>query len=224
MHDNDLDPLPATDPAAGAPSSQAQPAASPVRGAGAVPAPRRPPPTRREGRPVRLRTLLAASLLSAVLASSGTAALVMGPLAGPGGSAAAPSASPGAVTASATEAPPSTGTADLTDIVAAVRDSVVTITSEGYSARGFMQIPSTGVGSGIVLTADGYILTNRHVVEGSQSLSVELADGRQFDGHDRQAGERPRSRPDQDRRDRSLAGGHRRLRRARSRPDGDRHR
>jgi serine protease Do len=31
-----------------------------------------------------------------------------------------------------------------------------------------------------VLTADGYILTNEHVVAGSQSISVELADGRQF--------------------------------------------
>jgi serine protease Do len=72
-------------------------------------------------------------------------------------------------------------TADLTDVVAAVRDSVVTITSEGFSSRGFNQIPATGVGSGIVLTGDGYILTNRHVVENSQALTVELADGRQFD-------------------------------------------
>ena len=67
-------------------------------------------------------------------------------------------------------------------MVAAVRDSVVTITSQGVSSRGLLSIPSTGVGSGIVLTSNGYILTNRHVVEGaSQSLSVELADGRQFD-------------------------------------------
>ena len=56
----------------------------------------------------------------------------------------------------------------------------MTITSEGFSSRGFTQIPSTGVGSGIVLTADGYILTNKHVVAGSQSLTVELADGEQF--------------------------------------------
>ena len=69
---------------------------------------------------------------------------------------------------------------DLPAVVAAVRDSVVTITSEGVSARGLVDIPSTGVGSGIVLTADGYILTNKHVVSGSQSLSVELADGEQF--------------------------------------------
>ncbi len=62
-----------------------------------------------------------------------------------------------------------------------MRDSVVTITSEGVSSRGLLSIPSTGVGSGIVLTSHGYILTNRHVVQGSRSLSVELADGRQFD-------------------------------------------
>ena len=56
----------------------------------------------------------------------------------------------------------------------------MTITSEGFSSRGFGQIPSTGVGSGVVLTADGYILTNKHVVAGSQSLTVELSDERQF--------------------------------------------
>ena len=32
----------------------------------------------------------------------------------------------------------------------------------------------------MILTADGYILTNKHVVAGSQSLTVELADGDQF--------------------------------------------
>ena len=66
-----------------------------------------------------------------------------------------------------------------------------------------MQIPSTGVGSGIVLTGDGYILTNRHVVEGSQSLTVELADGRQFDATVVNESERPGPRPDQDRCDRA---------------------
>ena len=77
--------------------------------------------------------------------------------------------------------PPPAQPADLPAVVAAVRDSVVTITSEGASGRRFSQIPSTGVGSGIVLTSDGYILTNRHVIEGSQAITVELADGRQFD-------------------------------------------
>jgi serine protease Do len=130
----------------------------------------------------RMAGVLAASLLSAVLAAGGTAALVTGPLAGSTEPPAATALAPAAVTtgtgsgnASATATEPA-----LTDVVAAVRDSVVTITSEGLSSRGLLSIPSTGVGSGIVLTSNGYILTNRHVVEGGRSLTVELADGRQF--------------------------------------------
>ena len=115
-------------------------------------------------------------LLSATLAAGGTAALVAGPLrpAAPTSPAGAPAVVTSAPGSSAAPAPA------LTDVVAAVRDSVVTITSEGFSSRGFAQIPSSGVGSGVILTADGYILTNKHVVADSQSLTVELDDGRQF--------------------------------------------
>jgi serine protease Do len=85
------------------------------------------------------------------------------------------------VTVASGSNPGATTTPDLPDVVAAVRDSVVTITTEGVSTRGMMNIPSTGVGSGIVLTADGYILTNKHVVAGSRSLSVELANGEEYE-------------------------------------------
>ncbi len=122
-------------------------------------------------------SIVAVALLSAVLAAGGTAALVVGPL-GVGHS--SPSANGAAVTTAAGSSGTNATAPALTDVVAAVRDSVVTITSEGFSSRGFQNIPSTGVGSGIVLTADGYILTNKHVVSGSQSLTVELADGRQL--------------------------------------------
>jgi serine protease Do len=132
-------------------------------------------------RPRGLSAVLAAALLSATLAAGGTAALVTGPLAAPGASTPAASDGPAGVTVAAgsnsTSAP---AEPDLPAVVAAVRESVVTITSEGFSSRGFAAIPSTGVGSGVVLTADGYILTNKHVVAGSQSLTVELADGEQF--------------------------------------------
>ena len=133
----------------------------------------------------RMASVLAASLLSAVLAAGGTAALVTGPLATSNGFAitrASATAGAGAVTTAAgPSSSASTTELALTDVVAAARDSVVTITSEGLSSRGLLTIPSTGVGSGIVLTSNGYILTNRHVVQGSQALTVELADGRQFD-------------------------------------------
>jgi serine protease Do len=141
-----------------------------------------PPPHRAARRSRRGGPILLTSLLSAILAAGGTAALLTGPLVP--APAVDPSAStpPGAVTAVAGSSPTvSSAPADLPDVVAAVRDSVVTITSEGFSSRGLSQIPSTGVGSGIVLTADGYILTNRHVVEGSQALTVELADGQSFE-------------------------------------------
>ncbi len=142
------------------------------------------PATPRQGgsRSTGAAAVIGAALLSAVLAAGGTAALVAGPL---GGTAATtPTADPGTpagVTAASGGNPAASASTDLPTVVAAVRNSVVTITSEGVSSRGLLSIPSTGVGSGIVLTANGYILTNKHVVAGSRSMSVELADGEQFD-------------------------------------------
>jgi S1-C subfamily serine protease len=58
----------------------------------------------------------------------------------------------------------------------------VTLTSQIATSRGaFGSGTATGVGSGIILTADGYALTNRHVVEGSQSLTATLSDGSEHD-------------------------------------------
>ena len=39
-----------------------------------------------------------------------------------------------------------------------------------------------GLGSGVVMTTDGYILTNNHVVEGADKIQVDLEDGRTLDG------------------------------------------
>ena len=142
------------------------------------PAPRSP----RGGRGLA-GTVLAASLLSAVVASAGTAFVVERSL--DGARTATPSAN--AVT-TATGASPATDTSppddgDITAVVARVKDSVVTITANGVSGNGLspFQVPTTGVGSGVIVTTDGYILTNRHVVEGSQRLTVTLTDGRELD-------------------------------------------
>jgi S1-C subfamily serine protease len=40
------------------------------------------------------------------------------------------------------------------------------------------RIPAEGQGSGVIIEASGYILTNHHVIQGSSSIQVALSDGR----------------------------------------------
>ncbi len=45
--------------------------------------------------------------------------------------------------------------------------------------RGDRQVPR-GLGSGFIISADGYVMTNHHVVDGSEQITVTLADKREF--------------------------------------------
>jgi len=68
------------------------------------------------------------------------------------------------------------------DLVAEVAPAVVSIVVETVSYNWFQQaVPQTGAGSGIITSSDGYIVTNNHVVEGAQKVTVTLSDGRTFD-------------------------------------------
>jgi putative serine protease PepD len=63
------------------------------------------------------------------------------------------------------------------DVYKMARAATVNITSIVYRENWFFQLyPEKGTGSGFVISEDGRILTNRHVVSGSEQLTVNLAD------------------------------------------------
>ena len=95
----------------------------------------------------------------------------------------APTATP---TASPT--PPPTVTAgpgpllpQFADVVARVRPAVVSVLAEVVTRSFFGDIVEHQSGTGVALNAQGYILTNNHVIEDARWVSVTLDDGRELD-------------------------------------------
>ncbi len=125
------------------------------------------------GRSHVMRVVLVSAVLSAALSGAGTYLAF--------------SLTRGHDAATSPLASPATGqTISLTQSEAIVRvatlvkPSVVTITTSGLSGLSPFSVPSTGAGSGFVVSSDGLILTNNHVVTGASKLTVTLDDTRQL--------------------------------------------
>ena len=127
----------------------------------------------------RLRTVLGAGALVAALAFSGCTGTVSPPP--PSGTSSSQASS--SDSANPVPAPSSPGSAvpvegggsgtsagNLPQLVENLSPSVVTIFTEG------------GLGSGVVYSADGLILTNEHVIRGATSVEVGFADGQRVEG------------------------------------------
>jgi putative serine protease PepD len=82
---------------------------------------------------------------------------------------------PAATTTTATTTSSSTGTegTDVSAVVAKVLPSVVQVNVRLANGE--------GIGSGVLISSDGKILTNNHVVSGAEEVTVTLSDGRTVD-------------------------------------------
>lgn len=65
---------------------------------------------------------------------------------------------------------------DIPSVVAQVEPAVVTVINRSSANFGRT---ATGSGSGAIISADGYIVTNHHVIDGYESLEVIFSDGSQ---------------------------------------------
>lgn len=65
------------------------------------------------------------------------------------------------------------------EVVKKTADSVVEIETEGVKTGSFaQQYVVQGAGSGVIISEDGYIITNHHVIEDANSVTVTLRDGK----------------------------------------------
>lgn len=64
------------------------------------------------------------------------------------------------------------------DVAGLAANSVVEITTETVTTDSWMQqYVTNGAGSGVVMTQDGYIITNNHVIDGANKITVRLKNG-----------------------------------------------
>ena len=142
-----------------------------------IPPPPAPPPVRRQR---RTSTLLAVAIVAAMLASLSTYSLLLAT--GQLDRRVLISEPLGQQTGTDTQVDP--------DIVRVVEENAVTAAVDEVSPAVVTITPRArdgsfvfeGVGSGVIYDPDGWVVTNRHVVCGADSITVQLADGQRYVG------------------------------------------
>lgn len=78
------------------------------------------------------------------------------------------------------------GSSTYYNVASAVKNSVVEITTE-FQVNSYFQYVTSGAGSGVIITTDGYIITNNHVISNSSSktgyadtITVRLTTGEEY--------------------------------------------
>ncbi|MBV8386558.1 MAG: trypsin-like peptidase domain-containing protein [Acidimicrobiia bacterium] len=74
-------------------------------------------------------------------------------------------------------------TGDVQSVLSKVEPGVVNVRTQGFSQNEFFQpTPEQGAGTGMVITSDGDVLTNAHVVAGATNIKVTLTtDNKTYD-------------------------------------------
>ena len=78
--------------------------------------------------------------------------------------------------------PPAAEESVVIRVVERIRPSVVNIDTVAQVQTFFGVFPQQGAGSGVIVSQDGLVLTNNHVVEGTQQIKVTLLSGKTFPG------------------------------------------
>jgi putative serine protease PepD len=130
------------------------------------PGPAYPPPPLPPQPPRRVRRGTVAVVVAATLVAGGLGG-TLGALIG------SDSANQATTSTTATTTSSTTGSTEGTDVSAVVDKVLPSVVQVNVRLQN-----GEGIGSGVILSADGRILTNNHVVDGATSVTVTLSDGR----------------------------------------------
>lgn len=87
-----------------------------------------------------------------------------------------------AASASTVMPSPTLAPTSYAEVAAIAKPSVVEITTEKVSGYAyFQQFIQSGAGSGVIVSQDGYIITNNHVIDGANRITVRLTTGEEYE-------------------------------------------